>query len=72
VVEADDWDGRFGRDSLDCAPEVPIQHQVTDNQYAVTLERSFYCLKDPVEILKHAYSKFEVKIEVFDSERFAS
>jgi hypothetical protein len=72
VVEADDWNRRFGRDSLDRAPEVAVQHQVTDNQHAMAVEPSFYCLQDPREILKHAYSKLEVRIEAFDSEWFSS
>jgi hypothetical protein len=38
VVDADDWDWRFRRDPFDRAPEISVQHQITDDQHAVTVK----------------------------------
>jgi hypothetical protein len=68
MVKADDWDRRFGRDSLDRAPEVPVQHQIADYQRAAASKSGLNRFENRREVPKRAHSNLGVESDAVDSE----
>src|SRR6266851_426910 len=48
VIQSDYRNGRFGRNLLNHAPKITVQHQVTNYQHALALEPSLDGLDEPL------------------------
>ena len=62
--------GRFGRDSIDRAPEVPVQHQVADYQHSAAVESGLNRRDNRMETLNVLIPILGVESDAVDSEWF--